>query len=197
MSTPTEITQDRESLRTMGLAGLVELYDVVMQDWNFGDPVTMPTLRTHTFAEASIEVGTIAKDLPVEGGGVLSNNRKRKAKAFLMIKRINDNDDHGFLWCDADGKPVRRSWIKKKRGLAMSIVKEELVEDYNNHEISFVDEYNAAIWLAHARTKVNAYVERARAGVSDGSRITFEGDRFKKKEYVFCFEEDPEINGTQ
>ncbi|KAM0411207.1 hypothetical protein ACHAPT_013673, partial [Fusarium lateritium] len=63
----------------------------------------------------------------------------------------------------------------------MSIVKEELVEDYNNLEVSFVDAYNAAIWLAHARTKVNAYVARARAGLNDGTRITFEGDRFKKK----------------
>jgi hypothetical protein len=38
---------------------------------------------------------------------------------------INDEIATTFLWCNADDKPARRSWIKKKRGLAMSLVNEE------------------------------------------------------------------------
>ncbi|GKU05044.1 hypothetical protein FLAG1_07617 [Fusarium langsethiae] len=184
-------TQD--TLRAMGIEGF---YEEVANGWDPGTPVPMPVRANHTFAETSAEVGCIFKDLPVEEGGVLSDKRKKNAKAYIMVKR-DRNGDTAFLWCDGDGKPVKRSQIKKQCGLSMSVIKEQLVEDYNNTECSLIDEYNVAIVIAKARTLINAYAERALNGRDDGSRIVLEGDQFKQKEYAFAYETDPELNGHE
>jgi hypothetical protein len=154
----------------------------------------MPTLAAHTFAQSSIEVGRIAQDLPVETGSVISDKRKKNAKAYLMVKVNHDDDDStGFLWCDADGKPVKRNCIKKTRGLVISQVKQELAEDYNNLECELVDQYNAALRLAHARMRVVKFAERERLGLTETPAFDG-GDEWKFKGYVFCDEDDPELN---
>ncbi|KAL4724775.1 hypothetical protein ACLX1H_008221 [Fusarium chlamydosporum] len=131
----------------------------VFHGWTSEDPIIMPTLPVHTFSQSSIEVGRFTQDIPVKAGSVISQNRKKNSKAYLMIKRDGDNQP-GFLWCDADGKPAKRSYIKMTRGLSASRAKEDLIKKYNPVEFEVMAQYNRQrmIWLA--RRQVVKFAER-------------------------------------
>ncbi|RGP75135.1 hypothetical protein FLONG3_5819 [Fusarium longipes] len=204
MSTPDktpELTPREECLQLIEQSSIAdkrafqEFLRTIFNNWTSKDPIPMPVLAKHTFAQSSVEVGRIVQDLPVQAGSVISDKRKKNAKAYLMVKRNDDDETTGFLWCDADGKPVKRSWIKKKRGIVISDVKEQLAEDYNNVECYLVDEYNCGLRLAYARQKVVKYAQRGSGHEAGADEGTDEGvDELGQKGYIFCDEDDPELN---
>lgn len=160
--------------------------------WNSDCPVTMPDEPFHTFSQSAAEVGHFLRDLPVEAGSFVSNNRKKKSKAYLMIKR--DGDRTGFLWCDGDGKAARRSYIKVKRGLAVSRVKEDLVEKYNDNESNAVSAYNKDLVIALARRHTVKLAKRGSDSITPP--VIDEEDRPEPwLEYpICCAVTDPELN---
>jgi hypothetical protein len=56
------------------------------------DPVYMPPEPVYKFSDSALQVGHFKEDLPDE---ISSANRKKNAKAYLMVKR--DGDKTGFL----------------------------------------------------------------------------------------------------
>ena len=160
----------------------------VYRDWTFSDPIILPTLVPHTFAQASLHVGRLMGDIPVHSGSVISNNRKKGAKAYLMIKR--DEDDTGFLWCDADGKALKKVYIKKSRGMTVSKAKADLVETYNEVEVLNVMEYNKAMMVVNAR---KAIVKCAEQGLECPTPEDLYKDHMMKTP-VFADVSDPELN---
>ncbi|SPJ81521.1 uncharacterized protein FTOL_08926 [Fusarium torulosum] len=164
----------------------------VFDKWDSECPIPMPKESFHTFSQLVAEVGRFIKDLLVKAGSLVSNNRKKKSKAYLMIKR--DGDRMGFLWCDADGKAARRSYIKMTRGLAVSRVKEDLVEKYNVNEKNTYSAYNKDLSIALARRSVVKFAERGTDGIAPP--VIDEEDRPEesKKDPIYCAVTDPELN---
>ncbi|KAM0293290.1 hypothetical protein ACHAO9_002012 [Fusarium lateritium] len=166
--------------------------DRVFDKWSSSCPVPMPKEFSHTFSQSAAEVGRFLRDLPVKAGSPVSSNRKRKSKAYLMIQR--EGNRTGFLWCDADSKAARRSYIKMARGLAISRVKEDLVEKYNVNEWNAVSAYNKELTIALARRFVVKFAERGADGITPP--VIDEEDRPEawKKDPVYCTVIDPELN---
>ncbi|UZP40662.1 hypothetical protein NXS19_008478 [Fusarium pseudograminearum] len=152
-------------------AGMEELWGKIFENWSPGHRIPMPVMTRHTFY------------------------RKEGATVYLAVKR-DENDNTAFLWCDKKGEPVKRSQIIPRCDVDIYRLKEMLCEDYNNNECYFIDEYNEAIKIAHGRTVLAFLVARAhRDGGRDRSTPHFCEETFRYKAHVFCFEDDPEING--
>ncbi|KAH7263017.1 hypothetical protein BKA59DRAFT_520016 [Fusarium tricinctum] len=169
-----------------------DFFNRIFDKWDSECPVPMPKEFSHTFSQSAAEVGRFLRDLPVEAGSLVSNNRKKKSKAYLMVER--DGDRTGFLWCDADGKAVRRSYIKVARGLAISRVKEDLVEKYNVNEENGVSAYNKELSVALGRRCVVKFAERGSDGITPPVIDEEDQPEGWKKYPVYCAITDPELN---
>ncbi|KAH7182579.1 uncharacterized protein B0J16DRAFT_385654 [Fusarium flagelliforme] len=166
-----------------------DFIDHVYHEWTFSDPIILPTLVPHTFAQSSLHFGRLMQDIPVCPGSVISNNRKKGAKAYLMIKR-DEEDNIGFLWCDADGKALKKVYIKKSRGMTVSKAKADLVETYNEVEDVNIMEHNKAMMVANAR---KAIVKCAEQGLECPTPEDLYKDHMMKM-CVFADVSDPELN---
>lgn len=159
--------------------------------WNSSCPVPMPHEPVYKFSESALQVGHLKDDIPSDDAP--SANRKKDAKAYLMVKR--DGDKTGFLWCDADGEAVDKSCIAMTDGLDVKDLKEDLVVMYNNQEERLVGLYNYAILIMVCRRRVVKFAARGTAEppvCDDEDRI----ERFMhfKKKAVLCSETDPELS---
>ncbi|KAF5544561.1 hypothetical protein FNAPI_9377 [Fusarium napiforme] len=159
--------------------------------WNSSCPVPMPREPVYKFSESALQVGHLKADIPSDGNP--SSNRKKDAKAYLMVKR--DGDKTGFLWCDADGEAVDKNCIAMTEGLVVKELKKDLVEMYNSQEERLVEDYNFAIWIMVARRRVVKFAARGTAEppvIDDEDKL----ERFKhlKKKAMLCSETDPELN---
>ncbi|KAF5570599.1 hypothetical protein FPHYL_1113 [Fusarium phyllophilum] len=126
--------------------------ELAFQDgWHPGLAVPMPEEPIYKFSKSALQVGHFIDDVPGYPPS-LSANRKKNAKAYLMVKRIgSDLPMTFFLWCDADGYPVDKRYIQLAEGLVMEHLKRDLMVMYNNHEMSLVMEYNEALKVAKDR----------------------------------------------
>ncbi|KAF5722105.1 hypothetical protein FMUND_3197 [Fusarium mundagurra] len=174
--------------------------DAIEQDFAYGRrpwdstcPVPMPHEPVYKFSESALQVGHFKDDLPNDGAP--SANRKKDAKAYLMVKR--DGDKTGFLWCDADGEVADKNCIEMTEGIVVKDLKEDLVEMYNAQERRLVDLYNYAILIVVAR---RVAVKFAARGTAEQSVIYDEDQEDQPeqlpyaKKTVLCSETDPELN---
>ncbi|KAG9498582.1 hypothetical protein J7337_009390 [Fusarium musae] len=178
--------------------GMQSITDAIEQDFAYGRrpwsstcPVPMPHEPVYKFSESALPVGHFKDDIPSDGSP--SANRKKDAKAYLMVKR--DGDKTGFLWCDADGEAVEKDCIEMAEGLVVKKLKKDLVEMYNAQEERLVKDYNCAILVMVARRMLVKFAERGTAEppvIDDEDRI----ERFIPyiKKDVLCSETDPELN---
>ncbi|KAF4438676.1 hypothetical protein F53441_12749 [Fusarium austroafricanum] len=137
----------------------------------------------------ALPVGHFKCDLPFEGSEQ-SSNRKKKSKAFLMVKR--DDNKTGFLWCDADGKAVNKKFIKKAKGFDLLNVKKDLVKAYNDHVKAHTGKYHNDVLAVHM---LRAIAQLGRVTGTDGfDSIGAPGDIGNMvKEPVLCSVSDPEL----
>ncbi|PNP61536.1 hypothetical protein FNYG_13686 [Fusarium nygamai] len=159
--------------------------------WDSTCPVPMPHEPVYKFSESALQVGHFKDDLPSDDAP--SANRKKGAKAYLMVKR--DGDKTGFLWCDADGEAVDKNCIVMTEGLVVKKLKKDLVEMYNAQEERLVELYNCAILIMVARRRVVKFAARGTAKppvIDDEDKL----ERFRhfKEKAVLCSETDPELN---
>ncbi|KAF5579692.1 hypothetical protein FPCIR_10998 [Fusarium pseudocircinatum] len=159
--------------------------------WDSTCPVPMPHEPVYKFSESALQVGYFKNDIPSDGAP--SANRKKGAKAYLMVKR--DGDKTGFLWCDADGEAVDKNCIEMTEGIVVKNLKNDLVEMYNAQEQRLVELYNHAILIMVCRRRIVKFAERGTAEppvCDDEDQL----ERFMPyiKETVLCSETDPELN---
>ncbi|KAF5688842.1 hypothetical protein FDENT_4668 [Fusarium denticulatum] len=107
--------------------------EAAFQDgWHPGLPVPVPEEPIYKFSESALQVGHFKEDLPGYPPS-LSANRKENAKAYLMVKRVGSQMPMTFfLWCDADGKPVDKTYIQLAEGPVIGDLKRDLMAMYNN-----------------------------------------------------------------
>ncbi|KAG9498581.1 hypothetical protein J7337_009389 [Fusarium musae] len=127
------------------------LKDAFQDGWHPGLPIPMPKEPIYKFSESALQVGYFREDLPGHPLS-LSASRKKNAKAYLMVKRIDsDMPRTFFLWCDADGNPVNKRYIQIAEGLVIQDLKRDLMVMYNNHEIWLTMDYNEELKVAKDR----------------------------------------------
>ncbi|KAF4438677.1 beta-glucosidase G [Fusarium austroafricanum] len=157
------------------------------------EPVPDPLPPVYLFSNSSVEVGYFRCNLPFEPSIFKSDSRKRKAKAYLMVKRYGEKDI-GFLWCDAGGNAVDKQFIKKIKGFDLARLKKELTEKYNEREEVIVRSYNERLAITIARRMIVKFAARGTDGVTPP--VIDEVDRMdgKMMEAVFSNVDDPEWN---
>ncbi|KAF5722104.1 hypothetical protein FMUND_3196 [Fusarium mundagurra] len=183
-----------EAIAEVALKMLDEMEDeqrleLAFQDgWHPGLPVPMPEEPIHKFSESALQVGHFKEDIP-DYPPSLSANRRRNAKAYLMVKRVGISMPRTFfLWCDADGIPVNKMYLQLAEGLVIEHLKRDLMVMYNKNEMYLVMEYNEALKVAKDRLALNRCELR---GVDYMLPADQGGDG---KEPWLCSETDPELN---
>ncbi|KAF5644972.1 uncharacterized protein FTJAE_2596 [Fusarium tjaetaba] len=163
--------------------------EAVFRDgWHPGLPIPIPEEPIYKFSESALQVGHFTEDLPGYPP-TISPNRKRNAKAYLMVKRIgSDKPMTFFLWCDADGKPVNKWYIQMAEGLVIQDLKRDLMMMYNNQEVSIVTTYNEELKVMKDRLAL-------RACALKGEPYKLPADQgWDGRDIWFCSEADVELN---
>ncbi|KAF4498737.1 hypothetical protein FAGAP_5076 [Fusarium agapanthi] len=152
--------------------------------WHPGLSVPMPEEPIHKFSESALQVGHFKEDIL---GYPQSTNRKKNAKAYLMVKRVGNNMTF-FLCCDANGNPVNKRYIQMAEGLVIQHLKRDLMVMYNKKEMSAVLKYNEELKVAKDRLALRR-CEIRRLG------YTLPADQGGNvRELWLCSETDPDLN---
>ncbi|KAF5644117.1 hypothetical protein F25303_6050 [Fusarium sp. NRRL 25303] len=128
---------------------------LVFHHWQTSFPVPSPKEPVYKFSESALQVGHFKEDVPSDLSSTNPNpnpNCEKGAKAYLMVKR--DMGQTGFLWCDAEGKPVDKQYIQITEGLDIRLLKEDLADMYNIQERRLVAKRNEDVKVAILRRAI-------------------------------------------
>ncbi|KAF5579691.1 hypothetical protein FPCIR_10997 [Fusarium pseudocircinatum] len=148
----------------------------------------MPEEPVRKFSGSALQVGHFKEDVPGYPPS-LSANRKKDAKAYLMVKLFGASRPLTFfLWRDADGNPVNKRYIQMAEGLDIEDLKRDLMVMYNLREILIITNYNEEMKVARDRIALRKCELR-------GETYELPADQEEDdREIWFCSKKDPEMN---